>query len=343
MNTDIYDFYIPEHLIAKNPTERRSDSRLLVYYRDSGKIVDSHTREVADFLDDSYFLVFNNSRVIPARLNVTKIDTNVDGEFLCLKLVDSKTLHVMTDRARKYKVGAKVRMPDGTIVTVTQDIDNITKEVAAETDIFSYEYFERWGTMPLPPYMHKMATDADKERYQTVYSQIYGSAAAPTAGLHFDDRIFNSLAAKNIEHAFVSLHVGLGTFMPIYADKIEEHIIHKEEYIITEENAALINNAISAGKKILAVGTTSLRTLETVGDSNHKSVRAGRGVSDIYIYPPYTLRTADCLFTNFHTPKSSLAVLVSALIGVDELLRVYKYAVDQEYRFFSYGDAMLIL
>jgi S-adenosylmethionine:tRNA ribosyltransferase-isomerase len=342
MKTDIFDFFVPDNLIAQKPSEKRSDSRLLVYDRKLDKITDSYTKNISDFLDDNYFLVFNNSRVIPARIQVKKKENDREGEILVLKIVDEKTIEIITDKAKKYKTGTIIIMPCGNQVVVTEDVDELVKVVKSEKQLFTIDYFEKYGNVPLPPYIKGgIASEVDKERYQTVYKKYYGSAAAPTAGLHFDDRIFTSLKLKNIDHAFVSLHVGLGTFQPIYSSEIEDHKIHTEEYLIEPDEADKINNAIQNNKKIIPVGTTSLRTLETAF-SNGKII-SGTGKSGIYIYPPYNFKVASGLFTNFHTPKSSLAVLVSAMVGVEKLLSIYQYAVKNGYRFFSYGDAMLIL
>jgi S-adenosylmethionine:tRNA ribosyltransferase-isomerase len=342
MKTEIFNFIIPDHLIAQTPKANRSDSRLLVYRRDSDEIIDSFTRDIGNFLDENCFLVFNNSRVIPARIKVTKKENNREGEFLTLRLIDKNNIEVLTDKTKKYGLNTKVIMPDGTEAVVTGEPDGLVKLIHSDKDIFDTGYFERYGAVPLPPYIKKgIADEFDRDRYQTIYKKYYGSAAAPTAGLHFDDRIFGSLSQKNIGYGFVSLHVGLGTFQPIYAENIEEHRIHKEEYSIDCDEAVRINDAIAKKKKIIPVGTTSLRTLETAFSNGQ--IREGKGVSDIYIYPPYEFKVAGGLFTNFHTPKSSLAVLVSSMVGVEKLLSIYRYAVKKEYRFFSYGDAMLIL
>ena len=342
MKTDIFDFYIPEHLIAQKPVAKRSDSRLLVYHKDRDMLTESFTKNVGDFLSEEYFLVFNNSRVIPARFRIIKKDNGREGEFLVLKITDRHKIDVLTDRSKKYKEGSIVILPDGSEGTISESKDDLVKTVCTEKDIFSHEYFEKYGSVPLPPYIKKgIADNYDRERYQTVYTKYYGSAAAPTAGLHFDDSIFNSLEQKKISHAFVSLHVGLGTFQPIYADEIEDHKIHEEEYFIEEAEAKKINAALDNGKKIIPVGTTSLRTLETAFEEG--IIKAGKGASSLYIRPSYEFKIASGLFTNFHTPRSSLAVLVSAMIGTEKLLEIYKYAVEKEYRFFSYGDAMLII
>ena len=340
MKTEVFDFYVPDELIAQTPTKNRSDSRLLVYYRDKDLIKDSYTKNIPDCLSENDFLVFNNSKVIPARIFIKKKETDRVGEILILKIIDEYCVEVITDRARKYPVGSSVILPDEKEAEVIEDLDDGVKVLKSKEAIFNIEYIESCGSVPLPPYIRKVPDIEDRERYQTVYSKFYGSAAAPTAGLHFDDNIFNSLAEKNIDHAFVSLHVGLGTFQPIYSENIEDHKIHKEEYFIDETDAKKISKAIDEGKKIIPVGTTSLRTLESAFDNG---IKWGESFSELYIYPSYKFKVAGGLITNFHTPRSSLAVLVSALVGVKKLLEIYQYAVEKKYRFFSYGDAMLIL
>lgn len=346
MKTDLFDFYIPEKLIAQNPSINRSDSRMLVYYRDSNKIVDSYTKNISDFIDSSYFLVFNNSKVIPARLKIKKKSTNHQstthrGEILVLQIIDSHNIKVLTDKSKKYKPTTTIILPDNNECEVKEDIDSITKILYCDKALFTIQYFDKYGMVPLPPYIKKIPSNQDKERYQTVYSKIYGSSAAPTAGLHFDDTIFSSLKKINIDYGFISLHVGLGTFQPIYSKNIEDHNIHSEEYLIDEKNASLINKAIENGKKILPIGTTSLRTLESAYQDD--KIIQGINTTSLYIYPSYRFKLCDYLFTNFHTPKSSLFVLVSSLVGIEKLLEIYNYAIKKEYRFFSYGDAMLIL
>ncbi len=342
MKTELLNFNVPESLIAQSPSKKRSDSRLLVYNRITDKIIDSYTKNFVTFLNDEHFLIFNNSRVIPARMMINKKDNNRSGEILILKIIDPYQAEVLTDRAKKYSVGTILIFPDKNECYIKEDIDHGIKILCSDHPMFTIEYIEKYGHVPLPPYIKKKNPDKkDKERYQTVFSKYYGSAAAPTAGLHFDKRIFKTLDDNNIKYAFISLHVGLGTFQPIYAPNIEDHKIHKEEYYIEKKEANKINKAISDNKKIIPVGTTSLRTLETA--FNNGKIQYGAGLSNLYIHPPYHFKIINGLITNFHTPKSSLAVLVSSLIGVDKLLEIYHYAIKKEYRFFSYGDAMLII
>lgn len=341
MNINEFDFNIPEELIAQNPADVRSESKLLVYYREKDRIVDSKTANIADFLDPDYFMIFNNSRVIPARVPIRKYDNDRIGELLLIKIIDKYTIEVITDKTKKYRIGCKIILPDNSIVYVDKNLNDGVKIIKSENPIFSIEYFNNYGNVPLPPYIKKQPDEYDKIRYQTTFGKDYGSSAAPTAGLHFDERIFNSLDSKKIEHTCVSLHVGLGTFQPIYTDNILEHKIHSERISVSKESADKINNAISNNKKILPVGTTSLRTIESAY-SNGKIIPCDMD-TDLYIYPSYKFKVTDAIFTNFHTPKSSLFILISAFVGTNKLKEIYKYAVDNKYRFFSYGDAMLIL
>ncbi len=341
MRTEDFDFVVPDELIAFTPVPDRSDSRLLVYDRSTDSVQNSFTRDLTDHIDSGFFPVFNNSKVIPARLQVKKASTGTNGEFLIVRIIDDYNALVITDSSKKYKKNTESLLPGGEVVRVIETLEDGIKMIHSDNPVFNIEYLNRYGQIPLPPYIDKKPDETDKYRYQTIYGKEYGSSAAPTAGLHFDKRLFDSMAENGIDYGFVSLHVGLGTFQPIYTDLITDHRIHSERYQIDEENADKINNAIKYGKKILPIGTTSLRTLETA--YNNGIITAGEGESSIYIYPSYDFKVTSALFTNFHTPKSSLAVLVSAMIGLDKLKELYSYAVEQKYRFFSYGDAMLIL
>lgn len=345
MLTEDYNFEIPEHLVAQHPATHRSDSKMLVYYRDSKKIEDRMFKDLPEILNDKYHLVFNNSRVISSRLAVTKESTGHKGELLILKLEDENHAVALTDKSKKYKTGERIVLPSENgkhlVCVVEEEIDSLKKRLYCDEAIFTVDYLNKYGTIPLPPYIKKDVDDDDKIRYQTIYSKPYGSAAAPTAGLHFDEKIFSQLKDKGIEHTYVTLHVGLGTFQPIYSDTIEGHQIHQEEYEITKDEECELNSAVSAGKILLPVGTTSLRTIES--NFENGKFNAGKFATRLYITPGYKLKAAGALFTNFHTPKSSLAVLVSAITGYDEFIKIYNHAVKKEYRFFSYGDCMLIL
>ncbi|MCH5150666.1 MAG: tRNA preQ1(34) S-adenosylmethionine ribosyltransferase-isomerase QueA [Spirochaetales bacterium] len=345
MLTEEYNFEVPEYLIAQHPAKHRSDSRMLVYYRDSKKIEDRMFRELPEIINSKYHLVFNNSRVICSRLAVTKESTGHKGELLILKLEDENHAIALTDKSKKYRTGEKIILPsennERIVCVVEEEIDSLKKRLFCERPIFTVEYLNKYGAIPLPPYIKKSADDDDKIRYQTIYSKPYGSAAAPTAGLHFDEELFLRLKSAGVNYTYVTLHVGLGTFQPIYSDTIEEHKIHQEEYEITEDEACKLNEAVAAGKILLPVGTTSLRTIESNFDNG--KFTAGHFATQLYITPGYKLKSAGALFTNFHTPKSSLAVLVSAITGYKEFTQIYTHAVKEEYRFFSYGDCMLIL
>ncbi len=342
MKTEIFNFHIPDELIAQYPVKNRSDSRLLVYNRSTQEIIDSYFKNLTGFLNSEHFLVFNNSKVFPARLNVIKKSTGQKGEILILKIIDKYHAEILTDRSKKYRENTQIILPDETVIKVERNLDEQVKLAVSDKPIFDINYLEKYGHVPLPPYIrHAKDEESDKERYQTVYSEIYGSSAAPTAGLHFDDKIFSSLKDKKIDYGYVSLHVGLGTFQPIYSENIEDHKIHEEVYFIDDVNALKINNVYKNRLKIIPVGTTSLRTLETAFSDN--MIKSGSGISSLYIYPSYNFKIASGLITNFHTPKSSLLVLISAMIGYEKLKEVYDYAINKKYRFFSYGDAMLIL
>ena len=341
MKTKIFDFNIPESLIAQYPSKIRSDSRLLVYNRKDDLIIDSYTKNISDFLNDEYFLVFNDSRVIPVRFIIQKKDNNRTGEIVILKILSKNSVEVITDKSKKYPIGTELIFPGDKEVYIDKSYENGTKQLRSTKPIFTVGFIEKYGKVPLPPYIKKNPDKIDKKRYQTTFGKYHGSSAAPTAGLHFDKRIFKSLDKKNVNYAYITLHVGLGTFQPIYTNEIEEHKIHSEYYNISKNQAEKLNMAIKNKKKIIPVGTTSLRTIETAYKNN--TILHGKGESSLYIYPSYKFKVASGLITNFHTPKSSLAVLVSALTGVDKLLEIYKYAVKKKYRFFSYGDAMLII
>jgi S-adenosylmethionine:tRNA ribosyltransferase-isomerase len=344
MKSEIFNFHIPENLIAQKPAEERSNSRLLVYERKKDLLTDSAFKDLTDFLSSDDFLVFNNSKVIPSRFSITKKENKRSGEILILKIIDEHSLEIITDKSRKYPVGTVIIFQDGNEAVIEKEIDDQVKVLRSDNPLFSLEYIEKYGNIPLPPYINKGKADInDRVRYQTTYAKDYGSAAAPTAGLHFDNFTFNLLNEKKIDYSFVSLNVGLGTFQPIYTEEIEDHKIHTEEYLIDKIDADKINTAVKNNKRVIPVGTTSLRTIESAFDPENNKVISGKNSTDIYIYPGYEFKITGGLVTNFHTPKSSLAVLVSALVGVEKLLEIYDHAVKKEYRFFSYGDAMLIL
>ncbi len=335
------DFYyeLPEERIAQTPAEPRDSSRLLVYDRKRKTITDRIFRDVIDYLQKGDVLVLNNTKVIPARTYAKTAHGGV-VEVLLLKRYDLNTWEVLMRPGKKGKIGAVMTINDELSLTV-KDITETGERIVE----FTYEgRFEealaRVGTMPLPPYI-KAKLD-NQERYNTVYSKVDGSAAAPTAGLHFTDELLRKLQDKGVEIAEVLLHVGLGTFRPVSEEVITDHKMHSEFYQISEEAAATINAAKREGRRVIAVGTTSVRTLESVaGDDG--LVSACQGNTEIFLYPPYQMKCVDGLITNFHLPESTLIMLVACLTGREEILDVYKYAVEKEYRFFSFGDATLIL
>ena len=335
------DFYydLPEERIAQTPAEPRASSRLLVYDHSTKKIDDKIFRDVVDYLKEGDVLVVNNTKVIPARMYALTPHGGV-VEVLLLKRYDLNTWEVLMRPGKKGKIGVKM--------TIGEELSFEVKDITPTGERiveFSYEgafedVLNRVGTMPLPPYIHEKLKN--QARYNTVYSKVDGSAAAPTAGLHFTDELLQKLKEKGVERAEVLLHVGLGTFRPVSEDIITDHKMHSEYYEIKEEAAEIINRAKREGRRVIAVGTTSVRTLESVADEKGM-VRACSGNTEIFLYPPYQMKCVDALITNFHLPESTLIMLVACLTGREEILDVYKYAVENEYRFFSFGDACLIL
>jgi S-adenosylmethionine:tRNA ribosyltransferase-isomerase len=335
------DFYydLPEERIAQTPAEPRDSSRLLVYDRKTKKIEDKIFRDITEYLQKGDVLVVNNTKVIPARMYALTKNGGV-VEVLLLKRYDLRTWEVLMRPGKKGKIGVTMTIGDELSFTV-KDVTETGERIVE----FSYEgAFEeiiaRVGTMPLPPYIK--AKLENQARYNTVYSKVDGSAAAPTAGLHFTDELIEKLKAKGVEVAEVLLHVGLGTFRPVSEEIITDHKMHSEFYEIGENAAEIINRAKAEGRRVIAVGTTSVRTLESVADENGM-VRACSGNTEIFLYPPYRMKCVDALITNFHLPESTLIMLVACLTGREEILDVYKYAVENKYRFFSFGDACLIL
>ncbi len=335
------DFYydLPEERIAQTPAEPRDSSRLLVYHRDKKQIEDKIFRDIADYLQAGDVLVVNNTKVIPARMYARTQHGGV-VEVLLLKRYDLNTWEVLMRPGKKGKIGAKMTVGD----KLSFEVKDVT-ESGERVIEFSYEgafedVLNEVGTMPLPPYIKEKLKN--QARYNTVYSKIDGSAAAPTAGLHFTPELMETLKAKGVQIAEVLLHVGLGTFRPVSEDIITDHKMHSEYYQIGEESAKIINAAKSEGRRVIAVGTTSVRTLESVADENGM-VSACSGNTEIFLYPPYKMKCVDALITNFHLPESTLIMLVACLTGREEILDVYKYAVENKYRFFSFGDACLIL
>ena len=339
-NLHTYFYELPEELIAQDPLEDRSSSRLLVLDKNNGAYEDKHFSDIKGYLKRGDCLVINNTKVIPARLIGKKKDTEATIEVLLLKRITGDTWECLVKPGKKMKVGARVVFGDGLLETevleITQEGNRIIKFFYE--GIFE-EILDKLGQMPLPPYItHELK---DKNRYQTVYAKYDGSAAAPTAGLHFTKELLKEIEDMGVTVANVTLHVGLGTFRPVKADNILEHHMHSEYYEVKKEEADKINAARQNGGRIIAVGTTSSRTLETVTNENG-IVMPGSGNTSIFIYPGYKFKAVDCLITNFHLPESTLMMLVSALAGRENIMNAYKHAVDEKYRFFSFGDAMFI-
>ena len=339
----IKDFYydLPAELIAQDPLAQRSNSRLMVIDRESGEISHKHFHDVIDYLNPGDCLVINDTRVIPARLLGQKEDTGAAIEVLLLKRHDDKTWETLVKPGKKARIGARISFGEGKLVGEVVDIvDEGNRLIRFSYDGIFEEVLDELGQMPLPPYItHKLE---DKERYQTVYAKHSGSAAAPTAGLHFTQELLDAIKQKGIEIARVTLHVGLGTFRPVKVENILEHHMHSEFYMIDEVAANTINEVKKNGGKVISVGTTSTRTLETAA-AGDGTIKPCSGWTDIFIYPGYKFKCVDRLITNFHLPESTLLMLVSALYDREKILEAYKIAVEEKYRFFSFGDAMIIL
>jgi S-adenosylmethionine:tRNA ribosyltransferase-isomerase len=346
VRTDDFNFDLPEELIAQYPPGRRGESRLLVLDRGTGAMTHAALRDIVDFVEPGTLMVFNDSRVRKARIYGTARDTGARVEFLLLRRKGDDAWEVAATKLKKQRPGRRYDFPGG----VEGEILAVASGDATRVIRFSPPVDDDWldshGHIPLPPYIKRDDAVADAERYQTVYAANTGSAAAPTAGLHFTEGILAALDAKGIERAFVTLHVGLGTFLPVRAESVEDHAMHEEEYTVPEATAAAVTRAKAEGRPVLAVGTTSVRTLESAwlqdGAAAAGLLAAGPGSTRIFIYPGYRFKVVDRLFTNFHTPKSTLLMLVSAFAGRERILAAYEEAVARRYRFFSYGDAMLI-
>lgn len=341
MNVDLYDFELPEELIAQTPLADRSASRLLTLDKRDGSTEHHVFSDILDYLRPGDTLVLNDTRVIPARLFGIKEDTGAKAEVLLLKSLGEDRWETLVKPGKKLRTGAVIVFSEELKATVESE-----GEMGGRVLRFSYqgifnEILDRLGQMPLPPYIKEKLDD--RERYQTVYAKNEGSAAAPTAGLHFTESLLEAIKAKGVQVAFVTLHVGLGTFRPMSVDRVEDHVMHEEYYVLPQETAEVINRTKAAGGRVIAVGTTSARTLETVGQKfGGGPLSYSSGWTGIFIYPGYDFKIVDAMITNFHLPKSTLVMLVSALAGRDHILSAYKEAIDQKYRFFSFGDAMLI-
>lgn len=340
MKTEDFDYELPEELIAQTPLEKRDESRLLVLDKESGSIDHKMFYDVIDYLNPGDALVINDTKVIPARIIGIKEETNAVIELLLLKDVNSNTWECLAKPQKRLKIGTIISFGDGLLKAKVVEIkeEGITIVELIYEGILM-EILEKLGTMPLPPYIHEKLENQDM--YQTVYAKDYGSAAAPTAGLHFTNELLEKIEKKGIKIVHVTLHVGLGTFRPVMVDDIKDHKMHSEHFIFTKEAADTLNEVRKNGGRIIAVGTTSVRTLESVLQNNDSFVPMVSDTS-IFIYPGYKFKAIDALITNFHLPKSTLVMLVSALAGKENILNAYKEAVDNKYRFFSFGDAMLI-
>ena len=340
MELSDFNYYLPEELIAQTPIEKRDESRLMVLDKNTGEIEHKIFRDIIDYLQPGDCLVRNNTKVIPARLYGKK-ETGANVEFVLLKNLEGDIWEAMVRPGNKLHSGAKVIFGDGLLrAEILETLQDGTRKVKFEYDGIFNEILDKIGLMPLPPYIHESLKDND--RYQTVYAKYEGSAAAPTAGLHFTDELLKKIEEKGISIANVTLHVGIGTFRPVKVENVEEHHMHSEHFYIKQEEADKINNAKKNGKRVIAVGTTSCRVLETIADENGM-VKPTEGDTQIFIYPGYKYKCLDGLVTNFHLPESTLIMLVSALAGRDYIMKAYNEAVKERYRFFSFGDAMLIL
>ena len=340
-----FDFNLPEELIAQHPSGIRGQDKLMLLNRKTGETEHHNMSDLPDLILPGTLMIFNNSKVRRARCYGIKETTGREQEFMFLNQIDStgNTWNTMVKGAKKQKPGMRYTFPDGTTGTIIEREENTGTEFRAlrfESPV-TEEWFEKNGHIPLPPYIKRKDTEEDSERYQNIYAKETGSAACPTAGLHFTEEMLSRLSEKGIERDFVTLHVGLGTFLPVREEKIEDHKMHEEVFTVSEATAEKINQAKKEGRPVLAVGTTSVRTLESACDENG-IVKAGTSSTHIFMYPGYRFKVIDQMFTNFHTPESTLIMLVSAFAGREHILNAYRTAVENRYRFFSYGDAMFI-
>lgn len=340
MRTDDFDYELDESLIAQTPLLKRDTSKLMVLDKETGEVSHHVFTDIIDYLEEGDALVLNDTKVLPARIIGEKIDTGAVIELLLLNEIESDTWKALVKPARRVKIGTIVSFGDGLLkAKCINELDEGIREFSLEYNGILYEILDKLGSMPLPPYIHEKLED--KDRYQTVYAKRVGSAAAPTAGLHFTNELLDKIKDKGVNVLFVTLHVGLGTFRPVKVDNVKEHVMHSEYYSISKSVADKLNEVKKSGKRIIAVGTTSTRTLETVM-MKHGTFVEDSGNTSIFIYPGYEFKGIDCLITNFHLPKSTLLMLVSALAGKENIMSAYKIATESNYRFFSFGDAMFI-
>ena len=340
MKTSDFYYDLPQEYIAQTPIEPRDHSRMMVLHRDSDDIEHKHFYDIIDYLEEGDTLIVNDSRVIPARIYGYKEDTGAKIEFLLLKQLDGLRWETLVKPGKKAKIGTRFIFGDGLLTAEVVDIvDDGNRIVELHSEENIYSTLDKIGQMPLPPYITEKLED--QERYQTVYSHELGSAAAPTAGLHFTNELLDRIRAKGVNIGYVTLHVGLGTFRPVKVDDVTKHKMHSEHYEVPAETAELIKATKAAGRRVIAVGTTSCRTLESVAATG--DIRACDGYTDIFIYPGFEFKVLDGLITNFHLPESTLIMLVSAFYGYDKTMKAYEIAVKEKYRFFSFGDCMAIL
>ena len=341
LSTEDFDYDLPEELIAQTPIKDRDHSRLLVLDHETGEYQDKHFYDILDYLNPGDALVMNNSRVLPARLYGTKEDTDGHEEVLLLNNIEGDKWEVLMKPARRAKVGTKVQFGDGQLeAEVLENLEHGGKIIEFHYQGIFMEILEQLGEMPLPPYIKEKLDDPD--RYQTVYAKENGSAAAPTAGLHWTKDLLKKVEEKGVKLVYVTLHVGLGTFRPVTETDVDKHVMHSEFYRLDEDSAKTLNEVRKNGGKIVATGTTSIRTLETIGTKFNGEIKADSGWTDIFIKPGYEWKVVDEFITNFHLPKSTLVMLVAAFTGRENILNAYRHAVEEKYRFFSFGDAMFI-
>lgn len=340
METKDFYYNLPEELIAQVPLKDRTESKLLVLDKDSGQVEHKHFKDIIDYLNKGDTLILNDTRVLAARIFGNRLGKEEKIEFLLLKRDNGDIWESLVKPGRKAKIGTKIEFGNGLLKAEVVEIDDEgTRKLKFEYEGIFEEVLDSLGEMPLPPYIKEKLSD--KERYQTVYSKHLGSAAAPTAGLHLTDELLKKIEEKEINIGFITLHVGLGTFRPVKVDDILDHHMHSEFYTVSEETAELINKTKENGKKIIAVGTTSVRTIETLANEEG-IIKSGSGWTDIFIYPGYKFKLVDGIITNFHLPESTLLMLISAFASRELILKTYQRAIDEDYRFFSFGDAMLI-
>ena len=352
MQTKDFHFDLPEELIAQNPCTERGQDRLLCLDRSTGEVSDHLFQEITSLVERGTLMVFNDSRVRRARIFATVESSGGQAEFLLIAPVllegapPGTVWKVMARNAKRQKTGRSYVFPDGTKARIRSEGDNLLDHTEFRLLEFDRNVDDSWldtfGHLPLPPYIRREDVLSDAERYQTVFSRNIGSVAAPTAGLHFTDQVLSALDAKGIERTYLTLHVGLGTFLPVRAENLEDHVMHEESYSVSVETVEKVGRAKKEGRPVLAVGTTSIRTLESAWDEKNQCLRTGEGSTRIFMYPGYRFKVVDQVFTNFHTPESTLLMLVSAFAGKSRIMDAYNHAIEKRYRFFSYGDSMLI-